>query len=148
MRPSRIRSAHSPIRRRRALGESPARQPKGEPQMDSTVDRAGQLAGKQLTRVRWSLGIDGVLSIAFAVVLLVWPDISLYALTLLFGIFVAASGAVRLGAVIVSPIKHGRGWQVLSSLLSIAVGVMVLVWPDISAVALLYVIGAYAVALG
>jgi len=44
--------------------------------------------------------------------------------------------------------KGERGWLVLSSLLGIAVGVMVLVWPSISALALLYVIGAYAIALG
>lgn len=36
----------------------------------------------------------------------------------------------------------------VSGLLALAVGVIVLVWPDISALALLYVIGAYAVALG
>jgi uncharacterized membrane protein HdeD (DUF308 family) len=41
-----------------------------------------------------------------------------------------------------------RAWLLLSSVLGIAVGVIVLVWPSISAVALLYVIGAYAIALG
>jgi uncharacterized membrane protein HdeD (DUF308 family) len=41
-----------------------------------------------------------------------------------------------------------RGWAVLRSLLDIVVGVIVFVWPSISALALLYVIGAYAIILG
>jgi uncharacterized membrane protein HdeD (DUF308 family) len=45
-------------------------------------------------------------------------------------------------------VKEERGWLALWSLLSIAVGVLVFVWPNISALALLYVIGAYAVAGG
>jgi uncharacterized membrane protein HdeD (DUF308 family) len=99
-------------------------------------------------KVRWAIGINGVLSVAFGVVIIVWPGISLYALTLLFGAFTLANGVVSLGTAITGPIKDGRGWLVVMSLLAIATGVVVLVWTDISALALLYVIGAYAVALG
>jgi uncharacterized membrane protein HdeD (DUF308 family) len=116
--------------------------------MDSIVEQAGKLVGTELKRVRWALGINGVLSIAFAVVILVWPGLSLYALTILFGAFTTANGVVGLGTVISGRVKEGRGWLVLTSLLGIAVGVMVLLWTNISALALLYVIGAYAVALG
>jgi len=116
--------------------------------MESTFDRATKLASTQLTKMRWALGLNGVLSIAVGVVILVWPDISLYALTLLFGIYALATGVVGLVAAFSGARKDERGWLVFSSLLGIAVGVIVLVWPDISALALLYVIGAYAVALG
>jgi uncharacterized membrane protein HdeD (DUF308 family) len=116
--------------------------------MDSLVERAGQMAGDELKRVRWALGINGALSIAFAVIILIWPGISLFALTILFGAFTAANGAVSLVMTLRGPVKEGRGWLIASSLLGIAVGVIVLVWPNISALALLYVIGAYAVALG
>jgi uncharacterized membrane protein HdeD (DUF308 family) len=112
--------------------------------MDSIVD----MAGSELKRVRWALGINGVLSVAFAVVILVWPGISLYALTILFGAFTAANGVVGLAMAINGTVKEGRGWLVVSSLLSIAFGVVVLFRTDISALALLYVIGAYAIALG
>jgi uncharacterized membrane protein HdeD (DUF308 family) len=116
--------------------------------MDSLVERAGQMAGDELKRVRWALGINGALSIAFAVIILIWPGISLFALTILFGAFTAANGLVSLVMTLRGPVKEGRGWLIVSSLLGIAVGVVVLVWPNISALALLYVIGAYAVALG
>jgi uncharacterized membrane protein HdeD (DUF308 family) len=116
--------------------------------MDSIVERAKQLTGGEVKRVRWALGINGVLSIAFAVVILIWPGISLYALTILFGAFTAANGVVGLSMAIAGPIKNGRGWLVVSSLLSIGFGVFVLFRTDISALALLYVIGAYAIAFG
>jgi uncharacterized membrane protein HdeD (DUF308 family) len=116
--------------------------------MDSIVERAGQLAGAELKRVRWALGINGVLSIALAVVILIWPGISLFALAIVFGAFTAANGVVGLIAAIRAPAVSGRGWLVLSSLVSIAFGVAVLVRTDLSALALLYVVGAYAISLG
>ena len=116
--------------------------------MDSIVERAGQLAGTELKRVRWALGINGVLSIALAVVILIWPGISLFALAIVFGAFTAANGVVGLIAAIRGPAISGRGWLILSSLISIAFGVFVLVRTDMSALALLYVVGAYAITLG
>jgi uncharacterized membrane protein HdeD (DUF308 family) len=116
--------------------------------MDSIVERAGQLAGTELKRVRWALGINGVLSIALAVVILIWPDISLFALAIVFGAFTAANGVVGLIAAIRGPAISGRGWLILSGLISIAFGVFVLVRTDMSALALLYVVGAYAIMLG
>jgi uncharacterized membrane protein HdeD (DUF308 family) len=116
--------------------------------MDSVIERAGKMAGTQLTKLRWALGINGALSVAFGAVILIWPGVSLFALTILFGAFTTATGIVGLASVISGAVKEGRGWLIVSSLLGIAIGVMVLVWTGISALALLYVIGAYAIALG
>jgi len=116
--------------------------------MESMFDRATKAAGTKLTKMRWALGLNGLLAVAVGVVILVWPGISLYALTILFGAYALAGGVIGLGAVISGSVKEERGWLVLYSLLGIAVGVMVIVWPNISALALLYVIGAYAVAGG
>jgi uncharacterized membrane protein HdeD (DUF308 family) len=116
--------------------------------MDSILDQARQSAGTQLTKLRWVLGINGVLSIALAVVILVWPGISLWALTVVFGAYTLATGVIGLGVAISGPSVPGRGWLVFSSLLNIAVGIVVFGWTDLSSLALLYVIGIYAVALG
>jgi uncharacterized membrane protein HdeD (DUF308 family) len=116
--------------------------------MESMFDRAAEAVDTRLTKMRWALGLNGVLSIGVGVVILVWPGISLFALTILFGAYTLATGAVGLGSVLSGAGRGERAWLVLSSLLGIAVGLIVLVWPDISAVALLYVIGGYAVALG
>src|SRR6478672_3187799 len=116
--------------------------------MESMFDRVEKTAGTQLTKVRWALGLNGLLAVAVGVVILVWPGISLFALTILFGVYALATGVVGLYYSFRAEANGERGWLVFSSLLGIAVGILVLVWPDISELALLYVIGAYAVALG
>jgi len=115
--------------------------------MESTFDRATKVAQTQFTKMRWALGMNGVLSVVVGVLILAWPGISLYALTILFGAYTFATGAVGLIAAARGSGSE-RGWLVLRSLLGIGVGVAVLVWPNISALALLYVIGAYAIVLG
>ena len=117
--------------------------------MESTFDQFSKMANTQLTKTRWALGLNGVLSVALGVVILVWPGISLYALTIVFGAYALATGVVAL----VSAFGDGlagneRAWLVVSGLLGVAVGAMVLLWTGMSALALLYVIGVYAVALG
>jgi uncharacterized membrane protein HdeD (DUF308 family) len=107
-----------------------------------------QQVDKELKRMRWALGLSGALSVALGVVIIIWPNISLYSLVLVFGAFTLARGILGLGAAIGGRMMQGRGWLVLSSLASIAVGVLVFFWTDMSALALLYVIGAYAIALG
>jgi uncharacterized membrane protein HdeD (DUF308 family) len=116
--------------------------------MESAFERAQKATGTQLTKFRWALGINGLFAVAAGVVILVWPGISLYALTILFGAWTAANGVVGLAASLSGSIREDRGWLAFTSLLSLALGIAVLVWPSISALALLYVIGAYAVALG
>jgi uncharacterized membrane protein HdeD (DUF308 family) len=104
------------------------------------------LVSHTTNRIRWTIGINGALSVAFGAMILAWPGISLYALTLLFGAYALASGVV--GLVNASRVKEGRGWTALSSVLGIGVGLAVLAWPSISALGLLYVIAAYAIAFG
>ena len=117
--------------------------------MNSFIDQIEEAAGTELKKVRWTFGINGALSIAFGVIVLVWPGVSLTALTLLFGAYTAAQGVVGVLA-LRGTVKEERGWLALRSLLNIAVGVMVLIWSGsgISQLALLYVIGSYAVGLG
>ena len=116
--------------------------------MSSMFDQAQQTLGTQVKRFRWALGINGALSVALGVVIIVWPGISLRALVIVFGAFALARGIFGLVAALSSNMKAGRGWLIFSSLANIAVGVVVFFYTDMSALALLYVIGAYAIALG
>jgi uncharacterized membrane protein HdeD (DUF308 family) len=116
--------------------------------MSSLFQQAEQMAGTQLTKVRWALGLSGALSIALGVVIIVWPGISLYSLVIVFGAFAFARGIVQLGAAIGGGSRGGRGWLAFSGIAGIAVGVIVLFDTGMSALALLYVIGAYAIVLG
>src|SRR5690349_1794436 len=116
--------------------------------MESVLNRVNKMADTHLTKMRWALGLNGLLSIALGVVILVWPGISLFALTIVFGAYALASGVVGLFYAFTAEADGERGWLIFSGLLGIAVGIVVLVWSSISVLALLYVIGAYAVALG
>lgn len=116
--------------------------------MESLVERAAHTVESDLKRVRWALGISGVLSVAFGAVILIWPGISLYALVILFGAFSLANGIVNVATAISGRVKQGRGWLAVAGLLGIGVGVVVFLWTGMSALALLYVIGVYAVLLG
>jgi uncharacterized membrane protein HdeD (DUF308 family) len=115
--------------------------------MDSVVERANEVKS-DYTKLRWAVGLNGALAIAVGVVILLWPGISLFALTILFGAYMAANGVVGLVAAIRGRIKSHRGWLAFAGILSIAAGVAVLVWPNIGELALLYIIGAYAIAFG
>ena len=116
--------------------------------MESIVQRAEQEVRSDYNRVRWTLGIAGALSIAVGVVILVWPNISLFALTILWAAYMIAAGVLGLSAAIGGKFVQKRGWLGFFSVLSIAAGIAVIVWPNIGALTLLYIIGAYAIAFG
>jgi uncharacterized membrane protein HdeD (DUF308 family) len=116
--------------------------------MSTTFQQARQAIESQITKARWALGINGALSVALGIVIIVWPNISLFLLVIVFGAFALARGVIGLMAAIASPVRAGRGWLVVSSLAGIAVGVLVFLRTDMSALALLYVIGAYAIVFG
>src|SRR6478609_7173170 len=116
--------------------------------METLFDRAANVSRTQVKKMRWTLGLHGLASVVFGVMILAWPGISVYALTIVFGAYTLATGIVELGAAFTSRGGEERGWLILRGLLGITVGVLVFAWPGISALALLYVIGFYAVTLG
>src|SRR5579859_4960072 len=116
--------------------------------METLFDHAAKNVRARVTKVRWALGLHGLASVAVGVMMLAWPGIGVYALTIIFGAYTLATGISELGAAFTTPGEEERGWLVLRGLLGIGAGVLVFAWPGISALALLYVIGAYAVSLG
>jgi uncharacterized membrane protein HdeD (DUF308 family) len=90
----------------------------------------------------------GLAAIAFGVITLVWPKISLAALVLVFGIFAIINGVTAVAAAIRG--RHEPHWGVLlfEGILSIAVGVVALIWPGITALAFLFLIAAWAILTG
>jgi uncharacterized membrane protein HdeD (DUF308 family) len=120
--------------------------------MDDVLTRAQARVAKDLRKElngpRWALGIRGVAAIAFAAVILIWPSISLYALTLVFGAFNLFFGVMTLSQVFAARKWQTKLWLLLLAAVDIGIGIAVIVWPDISTLALLYVIGAYAIAIG
>jgi uncharacterized membrane protein HdeD (DUF308 family) len=106
--------------------------------------------GEQTLARRWKVtALRGALAIAFAVVILIWPNIGLAALIALFGALALVSGLATIVGAFNLPIRGGeRTWLVFEGLLGIAVGVVVFVWPDLSALGLLYAFAAWAIVMG
>jgi uncharacterized membrane protein HdeD (DUF308 family) len=64
--------------------------------MDTMLDRAAKNVRTQITKMRWMLGLHGLASVVFGVMILAWPGISVYALTIVFGAYTLATGIVEL----------------------------------------------------
>jgi uncharacterized membrane protein HdeD (DUF308 family) len=94
------------------------------------------------------IGLRGALALIFGIVLLAYPGISLAALVLTFGAVAFVDGIAVIVTAFAARQVSGRGWMIFHGILSVATGVVVWVWPDLSALALLYVIGAWATLVG
>jgi uncharacterized membrane protein HdeD (DUF308 family) len=106
--------------------------------------------GEQALARMWKVtAFRGAVAVAFAIVILVWPNVGLTTLIALFGAFALVSGVATIAAAFNLPVRGGeRAWLVFEGLLGIAVGVVVFVWPDLSALGLLYAIATWAIAIG
>jgi uncharacterized membrane protein HdeD (DUF308 family) len=104
---------------------------------------------RKLARIWKVAALRGVLAIAFAVVILIWPGIGLGTMIALFAAFAIASGVSMLAGAFRLPLRRGdRFWLAFEGVFAVAVGVVVLVWPSLSALALLYVIAIWAITSG
>jgi uncharacterized membrane protein HdeD (DUF308 family) len=102
-----------------------------------------------LSRNWWTLALRGLLAVLLGLVAFVWPQRILAALVLLFGAFTAVDGIVTVITAIVDRMEYRQWWLVLlRGLTGIVVGVIALVWPGITALALLYLIAAWALVAG
>ncbi|MPV90555.1 HdeD family acid-resistance protein, partial [Georgenia ruanii] len=93
--------------------------------------------------------VRGAVAIIFAIVILLWPGIALATLIALVGAYALVSGIAMIVGAFSVPIRGGqRAWIIFEGLLGIAVGVVVFVWPNLSALGLLYAIAAWAILVG
>jgi len=100
-------------------------------------------------RTWWAVGLRGLLSIIFGALALVWPEIAVEALVLLFGVYVLVDGIFAIVSAIDGRGEYRQWWLVLlEGLLGVAFGVITVVWPRITAVVLLLLIAGWAIATG
>src|SRR4051794_33734455 len=103
-----------------------------------------------LTRNWWLVVLRGVLSIVFGIAAFVWPRDALAALVLLFGAYALVDGVFAMAAGIAgSGASGGTRWLlVLGGLAGVVVCVLTFFYPHITALRLLYIIGAWGIATG
>jgi uncharacterized membrane protein HdeD (DUF308 family) len=101
-----------------------------------------------LSRNWWAVSLRGLAGIVFGIITFFAPGISLTALVLLFGAYALVDGVLA----IVSAVRRrgaDRWWLLLlEGLVGIGAGVITFLWPGITALALLYVIAAWALITG
>jgi uncharacterized membrane protein HdeD (DUF308 family) len=97
----------------------------------------------------WLVLLRGLAGITFGVLAFAWPGLTLLVLVTLWGAYALADGVCALGAAI-----GGRGgvvprwWLVVAGLLGIGAGLVAFFSPGMTALALITLIGAWAVVRG
>jgi uncharacterized membrane protein HdeD (DUF308 family) len=100
-----------------------------------------------LARNWWALELRGGLTVAFGLLALFLPAITLGALVLVFGIYALAEGTVLLIMSFNKQNTH-RWITMLQGLIGIGVGIVTFVWPGITSIALLAIIAVWAILTG
>ena len=95
------------------------------------------------------LAIRGVLAIAFGVIALVWPGVTLLALALLFAAYALVDGVGMLAGGLGAERDRGRRWTyVVAGVLGIVAGLLAALLPGLTALLLVILAGCWAVVTG
>jgi uncharacterized membrane protein HdeD (DUF308 family) len=100
-----------------------------------------------LARNWWALALRGALAVLFGVMAWIWPDLTVRVLVLLFGAYALVDGVFALYAAFTG--AADRRWALLfEAVVGIGAGIVTFVWPDLTALTLLYIIASWAVITG
>lgn len=94
------------------------------------------------------LAVRGGAAIMFGVLALVWPDITLSALLIVFGAFAFVDGVAAIAMAITGESALPRWVLLLDGLAGVAIAVVTLVAPGMTALALLYLIAVWCLFTG
>jgi uncharacterized membrane protein HdeD (DUF308 family) len=108
------------------------------------------LFGKNVqTGPRWWLAVVGLVSLAAGVLTFVWPGMTALVLLAFIAIWAIVIGALQIWGAIQLRKEIDNEWLlVLSGILSIVFGIVLLANPGTGALAVIWLIGAYAIILG
>jgi uncharacterized membrane protein HdeD (DUF308 family) len=102
-----------------------------------------------LTRNWWTLALRGLAAVVFGVLTLAWPGISLRVMIALFGAFALVNGVMAVAASYEAHKRHLHWGSLLAvGILDLIAGAVTWFWPGLTALALLYVVVAWALVTG
>lgn len=111
----------------------------------SAIDAvSGERSGRRASR---ALALRGAVAILVGIALVFWTEPTLVVVLYLFGAFAIIEGILSLVTASWMP-SGARGSTVVAGVISVGAGVFAWVWPDITALALLYVIATWAILVG
>jgi uncharacterized membrane protein HdeD (DUF308 family) len=109
--------------------------------MDTTIQSIAKTAW-------WLVLLRGALTVIFGIIALASPGIALLSLVWVFGIYAILDG---IAAVVLGIRSRGEPhwvWTLVQGVVSVLAGLVALVWPGVTAFALLFVIAFWAILLG
>jgi uncharacterized membrane protein HdeD (DUF308 family) len=104
-------------------------------------------AARQHERWGWLI-VEGIVDLIAGGIAVVWPLATVIAFVLLMGAWAIVSGALLLAASFRLHVPHGRWLMALSGTISVIWGFLLIVWPPIGALALIWWMAAYALLFG
>ena len=110
---------------------------------------AGQAMSAALARNWWAIAIRGVLGIVFGLIALLLPGVTMLSLVLVFAAYALIDGVLGIVAAIRAAGAHERwGLLVLEGIVNIATAAVAILWPGITVVAFVLLVGAWALLSG
>ena len=97
----------------------------------------------------WALALRGISAILFGLLAMIWPGLTIEVLILFFGSYAIVDGLFSSAASVIHR-KHDSTWwfYLLAGLAGVAAGILTLILPGLTALALVYFIAARAVVVG
>src|SRR5688572_5810876 len=97
----------------------------------------------------WVMLLRGLAAILIGIIAMAWPQITLYSLALLFGVFSIIDGAFGIVLGIRGEADGTVWWtMVMLGVLALAAGIIAIVWPEVTWLALVTIIAASAIVRG
>jgi uncharacterized membrane protein HdeD (DUF308 family) len=97
-----------------------------------------------MTRNWGAIALRGLIAVLLGVIAIVWPGPTVAVLVILLGAFALVEGVTNIGA----GLRVREGWAIAEGIISVVVGIVIVVWPAITALALLYLVAAWAILTG
>src|SRR5438105_1277206 len=102
-----------------------------------------------VTRNWWTFAVQGAAALIFGVLTLIWPGLGLIVIVALFGAFAVIRGVMAVAASYDAQMHHMRwGSSLAGGILSLIAGLVTWFWPGLTALALLYLVVAWAIVTG
>ena len=121
----------------------------GETRTETELERAVSIDKMILARPWWEMILRGILLLILGALAMVYPDITLAIIILLFGALILVEGIfLVIGSIAIK--AEDSMWVVLliGGVVSVVLGAIILAWPDLTARVVLFLIGAWALIVG